>query len=269
LIPSFDKLISECGISYHRQGYGPLLVLIHGVGLRAESWFRYPELLSQDFDLIILDLPGHGDSRPLSIENHSASLTMYAQSISNFVLKITQQPFYICGHSLGSLIAIEMTATLGKRVSALAALNAIHERNDNAHLAVQARAKQLRDSDVVIGVEDTVERWFGKNPDAQQKNHARLCSYWLRNNNLEGYATAYKTFAEQRGPSKDTLKSICCPSLYMTGDLDLNSSSEMTHALAKHSSPHSKALVVENAGHMMPLSHAKEVSRELIKLKSI
>ena len=268
MIPSFDKQNSESGISYYRQGSGPHLVLIHGVGLRGESWHRYIELLIHHFDLIILDLPGHGDSNPLSVDYQQTSLPDYVQAISEFVLEITEQPFYLCGHSLGSLIAIEIATTLDNKVLAFAALNAIEGRSNEAHQAVQARAKLLHDSDTIVGVQETVERWFGESPDAEQQHYASLCDHWLRNNNLQGYAAAYKAFADQRGPSAEALASIDCPSLYMTGEFDLNSSSEMTHRLAKLSASNSKAVVIENAGHMMPLSHAEDVSNELIKLKN-
>ena len=269
MTPQFDKLVSECGISYYRYGSGPCLILIHGVGLRAESWYRYAESLSEHFDLIILDLPGHGKSRPLSLKNQQASLSDYTRTISDFVATQTQQPFFLCGHSLGSLIAIEMAATLGKQVLAIAALNAIYGRSDEAFQAVQARAKLLQDSKVIVGVEETIERWFGKKIDAEQKYYASLCEEWLQASDLDGYATAYKTFADQRGPAQDTLNAIVCPSLYMTGDLDLNSSSEMSSQLAALSTPPASALVIEDAGHMMPLTHASQVSRELIKLKNI
>ena len=267
MIPQFDKLVSECGISYYRTGSGPCLVLIHGVGLRAESWYRYTESLSEHFDLIILDLPGHGNSRPLLLESQPSSLYDYTQKISDFAVTLTQQPFYICGHSLGSLIAIEMAAALGKQVLAIAALNAIYGRSDEALQAVQARAKLLQDSQTIVGVRETIARWFGEKPDVKQQNYASLCAHWLQISDLDGYATAYKTFADQRGPSSETLNSIDCPSLYMTGDLDLNSSAEMSLQLAELSATCCKAMIVENAGHMMPLTHALEVSNELIKLK--
>ena len=47
-------------------GDGPLVVLIHGVGLRAEAWGAQIATLSQNCRVIAVDMPGHG---------HSASLT--------------------------------------------------------------------------------------------------------------------------------------------------------------------------------------------------
>lgn len=266
--PKFKKLVSESGISYHRCGSGPCLILIHGVGLRAESWYPYIEPLSPHFELIIPDLPGHGDSSHLAIPYQQATLADYSQSLSAFIAQITQQPFYLCGHSLGSLIAIELAAELSVKVLGMAALNPILDRKDAAQQAVQLRAKILRDSDSIVGVSHTLERWFGETPEADQKANASLCEHWLTNCDLDGYAMAYKAFADQQGPAKQTLNSITCPSRYMTGRLDQNSSPEMTVQLAELTGK-SKAVVIDFSGHMMPLTHADDVIRELLELKSL
>jgi pimeloyl-ACP methyl ester carboxylesterase len=260
--------VSERGISYHRCGSGPCLVLIHGVGLRAESWYPYIEPLSPHFELIIPDLPGHGDSSHLAIPYQQATLTDYSQSMSEFVTQATQQPFYLCGHSLGSLIAIELAAELSVKVLGMAALNAILERSDTAQHAVQLRAKVLRDSESIVGVSHTIDRWFGETPKGDQQEFALLCKHWLTSCDLDGYAMAYKAFADQQGPAKQTLNAITCPSRYMTGRLDQNSSPEMTLQLTELSGQ-SKAVVIEAAGHMMPLTHAEDVIRELLELKSL
>jgi len=266
--PNFTKLISDSGIAYRKSGSGPCLFLIHGVGLKAESWYQHLPLLSQHFTVIAIDLPGHGNSRPLTIDYQQAILDDYTQAVSKFAVSATQQPFYLCGHSLGALIAIEMAASFGDKVLGIAALNAIYQRSDVARNAVQLRARQLHESSTIIGVKQTIDRWFGESPKPDQKNYALLCEDWLNSCDLAGYAMAYKCFADQRGPSDSTLESIACPSLYMTGTLDLNSSALMTQQLARLN-PQAQAIVIENAGHMMSLTHAPDVSHALLNLASL
>ncbi len=53
------------GTAYAVTGSGAPLVLIHGVGMRLEAWAPQIAALSQRFEVIALDLPGHGESRPL------------------------------------------------------------------------------------------------------------------------------------------------------------------------------------------------------------
>jgi pimeloyl-ACP methyl ester carboxylesterase len=53
-------------LTRHRAGLGPPLVLLHGLGLSWRSWRPILPALEQRHDVIALDLPGFGDSEPLS-----------------------------------------------------------------------------------------------------------------------------------------------------------------------------------------------------------
>ena len=44
------------------RGSGPSIVLIHGVGLRAEAWKAQITALSQRYRVQAVDMPGHGES---------------------------------------------------------------------------------------------------------------------------------------------------------------------------------------------------------------
>ena len=53
------------GLAYERNGSGPPLVLLHGVGHRRQAWGAVLDRLTPHRDVILVDLPGHGDSPPL------------------------------------------------------------------------------------------------------------------------------------------------------------------------------------------------------------
>ena len=52
-------------LAYERHGTGPALVLLHGVGHRRQAWQPVLDLLTPHRTVIMVDLPGHGDSPPL------------------------------------------------------------------------------------------------------------------------------------------------------------------------------------------------------------
>src|SRR5579863_9536640 len=52
-------------LAYERHGTGPTLVLLHGVGHRRQAWQPVLDLLTPHRTVIMVDLPGHGDSPPL------------------------------------------------------------------------------------------------------------------------------------------------------------------------------------------------------------
>ncbi|MEM9270089.1 MAG: alpha/beta fold hydrolase, partial [Pseudomonadota bacterium] len=41
-------------------GEGPLVLLLHGVGLRAEAWARIQTHLAAGWEVVAPDMPGHG-----------------------------------------------------------------------------------------------------------------------------------------------------------------------------------------------------------------
>jgi len=43
-------------------GVGPTLLLIHGVGMNADYWSNLIPLLQPRCRLVLIDLPGHGES---------------------------------------------------------------------------------------------------------------------------------------------------------------------------------------------------------------
>ena len=49
---------------YWQGGEGPTLVLLHGAGDQAGTWFEIVPTLLRDYRLLIPDLPGHGESEP-------------------------------------------------------------------------------------------------------------------------------------------------------------------------------------------------------------
>ena len=53
------------GIAYHKIGKGPAIILIHGLGLRSESWIEQIKFLKKDYTVYSIDLPGHGKSNIL------------------------------------------------------------------------------------------------------------------------------------------------------------------------------------------------------------
>ncbi|WP_312858733.1 alpha/beta fold hydrolase [Rhizobium sp. G21] len=62
--PIPQRCKTPSGAAYAVAGAGDPLVLIHGVGMRLEAWTPQIEALSKRFEVIAVDLPGHGESRP-------------------------------------------------------------------------------------------------------------------------------------------------------------------------------------------------------------
>ena len=235
-------------------GAGTPLLLIHGVGLRAEAWGPMLPHLTAHFRVTAVDLPGHGHSAPLP---DGATLADFTDSSAQTL----DTPTRVVGHSMGALIAMDLAARYPDRISAIAPLNAIFRRSAAALAAVQQRAAEIA-SGAQPDPGPTLDRWFGSDPSGLLKSAKEDCGNWLGTVDPKGYAAAYRIFANADGPSDAALAQITCPALFITGADEPNSTPAMSHALAAHV-PHGRAAILPDARHMMPMTHAKDVASHL------
>ena len=78
-----QKNKSKNGIAYYKTGKGPAIILIHGLGLRSESWIEQIKILKKNYTIYSLDLPGHGQSKPLS--QKKLTLKGFCSEITKFI----------------------------------------------------------------------------------------------------------------------------------------------------------------------------------------
>lgn len=97
----------SASINYHRQGEGPPLVLLHGVGHHWQAWRAVIELLADEFDVIACDTPGFGRSPalPASLE---PTIAAYVDAFEWFFAELGLERPHVAGNSMGGAIALEL-----------------------------------------------------------------------------------------------------------------------------------------------------------------
>ena len=80
------------------------LVLIHGSGCSADSWRYQVDDLSREFEVLALDLPGHGGSAPAG----DPSVERYAAEVGDVIQRIGRRKIFLVGHSLGGAVALQL-----------------------------------------------------------------------------------------------------------------------------------------------------------------
>ena len=238
-------------LSAVKAGSGPNLLMVHGVGLRAEAWNAQIDALSEQYRVIAVDMPGHGESL---LPSGPLALSDYTDAIAAGL----DGPAVLIGHSMGAMIVLDMAVRHPHLVRGVVAMNAIFQRSDSAIRAVQARAAEL-DGKTVADPMLTLSRWFGNVPSPERE----ACKMWLTTVNPAAYRTAYTVFANETGPTAKALSNLPCPALFMTGREEPNSTPAMSEAMAALA-PKGRALIIENAAHMMPMTHADEVNTALL-----
>lgn len=107
-------------LTYDRSGSGPPLVLIHGLGSARTVWKPVTPALAGAFDVIAVDLPGHGQT-PLA-----SGMAMDPRALADSVLTTLDrcgvERAHLAGNSLGGWVALELAAAHPERVTSVTAL---------------------------------------------------------------------------------------------------------------------------------------------------
>jgi pimeloyl-ACP methyl ester carboxylesterase len=112
------------GLSLHyvREGRGPAIVLIHGLGGFAESWRTTIDVLARSADVLAVDLPGYG----LSAKPRTRyDLEFFTRALHGFLDVMGVGQVSLVGHSLGGAVAVAYALTRPARVDRLALVSAV------------------------------------------------------------------------------------------------------------------------------------------------
>ncbi|UIP06913.1 alpha/beta fold hydrolase [Erythrobacter sp. SDW2] len=113
-----SRFIVNGGYRWHVQRMGPQgaprCLLLHGTGAATHSWRDLVPLLAAGFEVLAMDLPGHGFTRsnfakPVTLPGMAASVEALLEQ-EDFV------PELIVGHSAGAAIGIQMLLASGRKV---------------------------------------------------------------------------------------------------------------------------------------------------------
>ena len=97
------------------------MLLVHGMGSAATAWKLLTPLLQERFNVITVDLPGHGQSPLLKDQ------PMDPQSLGTLVVNEVEKQFgvtefHLVGNSWGGWIVLEIAASFANRVKSVTAL---------------------------------------------------------------------------------------------------------------------------------------------------
>jgi pimeloyl-ACP methyl ester carboxylesterase len=96
-------------------GRGTPIVLVHGLGSSREDWLATARLLALHHRVVLVDLPGHGESNmpePFSLEGAVATLQRALDDVPG-------GPPILVGHSLGGLVAAAAAIESPRRLAGL------------------------------------------------------------------------------------------------------------------------------------------------------
>jgi pimeloyl-ACP methyl ester carboxylesterase len=96
-------------LAHERHGSGEPLVLLHGVTHRRQAWYPVLDELAEHREVVLVDLPGHGQSPPFELNGLSVRDAL-RRDFENFLHEAGLDRPHVAGNSLGGLIALHAGA---------------------------------------------------------------------------------------------------------------------------------------------------------------
>ena len=99
---------------------GPVLVLVHGAGMDSTVWQLQTRFLAyRGIRVLAVDLPGHGRSEGPALTSIADKADWLGQFLRASGLDEIEGGVHIAGHSMGSMIGIQLAATQPQLVASL------------------------------------------------------------------------------------------------------------------------------------------------------
>ncbi|SDJ96736.1 Pimeloyl-ACP methyl ester carboxylesterase [Nocardioides sp. YR527] len=230
----------------------PTVVLLHGVGLDRSVWEPLTELIGGRYDVVALDLPGHGSRPPVS-----AGITL--SDLADGVAESIPAGAHVVGFSLGALVAQHLAVHRPGLVRTLTCVSSVCDRTPDERTAVLARLR-VAEAALAASSEASISRWYDGTdvPDAIVAHTREV----LLANDEESFLACYRVFATADAEIAPHLGSIAVPTLAITGAEDPGSTPEMSRRLAA-AVPGASAVIVPGARHMLPVQDPAALAAHL------
>jgi len=95
---------SEIQVEFFGPDRGPTLIFSHGWGPDSTAWYYAKKQLTDQFRVIVWDLPGLGKSQ--KPKNRDYSLEKYARDLEAVLALVEDEPAILVGHSMGAMILL-------------------------------------------------------------------------------------------------------------------------------------------------------------------
>lgn len=222
------------------------ILLLHGYLESLDVWEDFAKLLSKEYRVVAMDLPGHGISQVMG-EKHS--MTFLADTVVGVLDELEIEKATIVGHSMGGYVALQTLRLHPERLEGLVLLSSTPYPDSPEKLADRDREIAL----VEGGHKDLLATTAAKNGFASD-NLRRMQDeiIFLEEQVLvtepEGVVALLRGMKE-REDSNELLRQSAVPQLFILGKKDNYIPLEKAEAMvAAH--PQAKVVWLENSGHL-------------------
>jgi pimeloyl-ACP methyl ester carboxylesterase len=224
----------------------PTAVFIHGAANDHSVWaWQSRYFAHHGWNVLAIDLPGHGQSEGPSC----ATVEEFAKWVGVFLDAANVASAFVIGHSMGSLIALELAGTRSDSVSKLALIGAAVPMAVGDALLDAAANDEEKARKLIIG--------WSYAPASQLGNNHKVPGTWLPGNSmalmrrmpkglLHSDLSACKAYAN----GLNAAAKVNCPSMVVIGEQDMMTPPKAAQAVIRNMK-NVHAETINGAGHTM------------------
>jgi 3-oxoadipate enol-lactonase len=228
-------------LAYSRQGRGPVLILLHPIGMDQTWWSEYASHWQSSYDVIAVDLRGHGNS---SLIERPVSLSDHASDVAELIAHEDVSSAHIIGVSMGGMVAQQLAIEAPLKVASLILCATAGGFSDAARIRISERGDVNRAGLMSDVVNETVSRWFradSPRPDLVKRCRARLLAD-------DWYSWSANWSAIARLDTLAALRAVRVPALVVAGEADASIASAASKMIAD-AIPSAEFISVPDAAH--------------------
>ncbi len=240
-------------LSNKQFGNGPRAVLVHGFTQTHETWVDVIDSLKQNFEVIAVDAPNHGDSCDISLNLESG-----AKAIG----EVGGNATYV-GYSLGGRFCLTLALAEPQLVSRLVLISTTAGIEDKT-----LRSERIRNDEELarrieqIGVNQFIDEWLNQSLFAGLNNETNQRGVRLKNTAIGLSSSLRLCGAGRQQPTWSRLKELTMPVLVIAGAND-EKYRRLAERLVSEIGDNATLKIVENSGHT-PHLEQPEIFQDLL-----
>lgn len=266
----FIQLDDGVTLRYVRTGNGLPLVLLHTIRTQLDYYEKLVPLLSSQYQVIVLDLPGHGQS---SISNVEYTEELFRRMTKEFITKLDLKDVTIAGESIGGVLALTVSSELPERIKKVYSLNP-YDYGEKFGGGIRRSKKGWLVGLFNIFGKYTLEPRFvtgavmrGGFYDSEQLPNDLLTEF-SKTGMREGYREAeYSVFKNWRTwiDARALYSNVRVPVTFIYGSNDWSNANERTGN--QNIISNAKLITIEKTGHFTALESAEKVAGIILSNK--
>ena len=229
--------------AYSREGLGPPLFLIHGIGARRSTFGRLVAGLKDRFTCISYDLRGHGES---PVPKVRFGLNELVDDLEALRSKIGIETAHFAGHSLGGMIGPAYARRFPLRVLSLGLWSTAAFRTQEDSAKVKAVVAAIREKCIKAVLDTLTARWFTDAFAAARPDVIEWRKQQVMDTPADVFLNVFDIYADtEMGP---WLKEITVQTMVLTGELDGGCNPRLNAQIAK-AMPNAELVILQDLKH--------------------